>query len=509
MKFTNYTDSVAIYLRKSRLDPDSESIEETLSRHKDMLMKLAAKSDLNITAIYEEVVSGDSLFTRPEMVRLLNDVAQDKYSAVCCVATDRLGRGSSKDAGIILETLQEHNVFIVTPDKIYDLNDEIDETTLDMQSFIARQELKSIKRRLRKGIEKSIESGCHVAEPPYGYRRAYIDKRPTLEICEEEANAVKMVFDMYVNQHMGSCVIAKRLNDMGYKPRKSDRFSRTAIQFYLQNPVYTGKVVWNKYKHLKKKTPSDKNHYVLNEKEKWIVADGLHPAIISQELFDEAQLIRIAKAHPPSFTGELKNPLAGFLYCKNCNRAIQRQFSKAGGSRLLCTTTGCTRSIKSNYVEKYLLEFLKKLLSDYDASIENHARQECCHNTELIKISIRDLKKNLKSLNSQKASLHDLLEQHVYDVNTFAERSQILSEKIRNTENSLKENERRLSDLEHPHGIQETVPILKKLLFYYDSLSVAEKNEIFKLIIKRVYYSHTKEQKSDEFSLEIELQSIL
>ena len=151
--FTSLKDSVAIYLRKSRMDPESESVDETLARHTDTLMKTAASLELNVVKIYKEVVSGDGLFTRPEMLRLLHDVEEDMYSAVLCVEIDRLGRSSQKDGGIILETFQEHNVFIVTPNKTYDLNNEFDEQSVEMQSFIARQELKAIKRRRRKGAE--------------------------------------------------------------------------------------------------------------------------------------------------------------------------------------------------------------------------------------------------------------------------------------------------------------------------------------------------------------------
>lgn len=509
MFFSSYKDSVAVYLRKSRMDPDSESVDETLERHSDTLLKLAAKLELNIVEIYKEVVSGDGLFTRPEMCRLLQDVEQDKYSAVCCMEIDRLGRSSQKDGGIILETFQEHNIHIITPNKTYDLNNEIDEQSVEMQSFIARQELKSIKRRLRKGVEKSVEYGCHVTDVPYGYRRAHIDKRPTLEICEEEANVIRMVFDMYVNQHMGSYIIAEKLNAMGYKPRKSDKFSRTTIRFYLQNPVYIGKIVWNKRKHLKKKSPSDKHRSVLNDNKDWIVSDGIHPAIISQELFNEAQKIRLTRTHPPTYTGELRNPFAGLIYCKNCGNAIQRQYSKKGGNRLLCTTTGCTRSIRAECVEKYLLDFLKQILADYETTLKNHSQNENNHKKELLKNTIRGLKNNLQSLNTQKSKLHDFLEQGVYDINTFLTRSKVIADKIQAAEKSLQENERKLSELEQTPPMKEAVPILKKLLIHYDNLSAAEKNLLLKQMISKIYYSHTKEQNRNECSLEIELKYTL
>lgn len=148
------------------MDPESESIDETLERHSDTLLKLAAKLELNIVEIYKEVVSGDGLFTRPEMCRLLQDVEQDKYSAVCCMEIDRLGRSSQKDGGIILETFQEHNVHIITPNKTYDLNNEIDEQSVEMQSFIARQELKSIKRACVRELKNLLNTAVTLPTSP-------------------------------------------------------------------------------------------------------------------------------------------------------------------------------------------------------------------------------------------------------------------------------------------------------------------------------------------------------
>ena len=261
----NYCEEIAaIYLRKSRNDPDAEDIETTLSRHMDTIINLSHKLQLNIGGIYKEVVTGSTLFGRPEMLRLLQDIEQNKYTAIVCMDIDRLGRNSQKDTGIILETLKEHNIKIITPSKTYDLNNDFDEQSVEMQSFLARQEYKSITRRLRRGTEKSCEYGYHIGEPPFGYERIYIDKHPTLKPIPEQAEAVKMIFDMYVNQRYGSYTIANKLNALGIKPRKSDTFSRTTVQFILKNPIYTGKIVWNKRKHIKKKFPTDKHRSVLN-----------------------------------------------------------------------------------------------------------------------------------------------------------------------------------------------------------------------------------------------------
>lgn len=498
----NFKERTAVYLRKSRMDPDSESIDETLSRHMDTLIKFANRLEMHITGIYKEVVSGDGLFTRPEMVRLLQDIGQDKYTSVLCMEIDRLGRSSQKDSGIIFETFKEHEVFIVTPNKTYNLNDDIDEQSVEMQSFIARQELKSIKRRLRKGVEKSCEFGYHIAEPPYGYRRVYVDKHPTLAICEEEAAVIRMVFDMYVNQGKGSYIISDELNRMGYHPRKSDHFSRNTIRFYLNNPTYIGKIVWNKRRHIRPKFVGDKHRKVSNSEDKWIVSDGIHPAIISQELFDEAQRIRMTRTHPPSNHGILKNPFAGLFYCKNCGEAIQRQFSSKSGNRLLCTNTGCNRSIKTEYVEEYMLYMLQMALDECRADLQ--AQSSTDKQAENVRNIIDDLQKNKKAIAAQKANLHDLLEKGVYDADTFLERSNVLANRLKNIDASIQQQQEQLNKLCHMPPIKEAEPIIRELLDNYNDISAAEKNAIFKRLFVRAEYLHTKEQKSNEFSLDVE-----
>ena len=89
---------------KSRMDDPHEPLEETLRRHREILKKFAVEHNIPIAEkdIYEEVVSGDSLYARPQMLRLLEDVAAGKFDGILCMDIQRLGRGSMSDQGIIL-----------------------------------------------------------------------------------------------------------------------------------------------------------------------------------------------------------------------------------------------------------------------------------------------------------------------------------------------------------------------------------------------------------------------
>ena len=501
----DYKKSVAIYLRKSRSDPDDESIEETLSRHMSAITELAQKLDFSIAKIYREVVSGSTLFARPEMLQLLQDVETGMYTAVVCMDIDRLGRSSQKDTGIILETFKDNNIVIITPQKIYDLHDEIDEQSVEMQSFLARQEWKSITRRLRRGTEQSCKDGYHIGEPPYGYERIYIDKRPTLKPIPEQAEVVRMIFDMYVNQRIGAYTIADKLNAMGFKPRKSDVFSKSTVRFILGNEIYVGKIVWNKRRHIKKKLPTDKHKMVLNPESEWIVSDGIHQPIISQELFDKAQEIIRTNYHPPAYTGELKNVFAGLIYCRNCGSAIVRACNvKKGLIRLHCPKTACTMGISLHIVEDYVKNTLKTIAANYTANIKTKVHTKEDNQKLAYRTAISQAEKNLKTLDTQRNKLYDLLEQGIYDTETFIQRNEVLSQKRTAAESELKKYKDLLAKLTDKPDLSEFMPILTHLLDDYDTLSVSEKNELYKKLILRMEYSRTKEQRKNAFDLDIE-----
>ena len=118
-----------MYLRKSQMDRDLEdtSVEETLRRHEKILTEFVTQRKINVVRILKEVVSGESLWERPQMVELLELIATGEYAGVVCMDIDRLSRGSSMDSGYIMQVLQVNKCLIVTPAKTYDLNDESDE----------------------------------------------------------------------------------------------------------------------------------------------------------------------------------------------------------------------------------------------------------------------------------------------------------------------------------------------------------------------------------------------
>lgn len=250
----------AIYLRKSRKDNEAEQRGEgeTLARHRKLLLDYAKCEGLRIAKIYEEVVSGESIATRPQMQLLLADVEQGLYDGVLVVEVERLARGDTMDQGLVAQTFKYSNTKIYTPMKVYDPNNEFDEEYFEFGLFMSRREYKTINRRLQRGRRASASEGKYIAgRAPYGYEKIKIpnDKGNTLRIIPEQAEVIKQIYDWYVNgldgEDVGLSKIATKLNSLGIKPYRNDYWSKETLRDIITNPVYAGFIRWG-YRRNKK-----------------------------------------------------------------------------------------------------------------------------------------------------------------------------------------------------------------------------------------------------------------
>lgn len=495
------TECVAVYLRKSRAE-ENEPTDEVLERHRVILTDYARKHGIGIQRIYEEVVSGDSLFSRPVMMELLHDIQAGKYTGLMCVDIDRLGRGNMREQGLILDTLKEAGTVIITPEKVYDLNDEIDETQTEFKTFFARQELKMIKKRLNRGRMMTLEKGGYVSNPPFGYSQAYRDKIPTLAPDPEESGFVKLIFSRCLDGE-GCQSISNRLNCMGAKPRRGGNFSRSTVREILSNPVYTGKTVWGRSKTIRPSNPGEYPRRVSLPPDQWHVFPGLHPAIIDEKTFHAANRLLAGRSVPPaSRNTEIKNPLAGLLFCRKCGYSMVRRPSSRnpGRAEYICPSQGCVRASRTDLVEEAALSVLWEYLKgtpppDTPGSEDEKAAG---HTGSLLKSALSKLKGQL-----EKACA--MLEQGVYSPELFSAREQDLKAKMRQLEEDIEE-QRKKSDNDsavvnsyHPTHLLEE----------YRNGTPIEKNQMLKAVIDRIYYYKAKTASPNDFCIELVLRHLV
>ena len=491
--------TAAVYLRKSRMEEGMDT-DEVLRRHRQGLEECAQRHGLDILEYYPEVVSGESLYARPQMLRLLEDVESGRFDAVLCMDLDRLSRGRMKDQGIILDAFKDSGTLIVTPEKVYDLSDEIDDELAEFKTFISRREYKIINKRLRRGLKRTIQEGCYVANAPYGYKKVTIDRRPTLEIYEPEARFVRIMYDMYASGH-GCTVIAGHVNAMGARPHRSAAFNRSSIAKILCNPTYIGKIVWDQKTHIKKNTKGNQKHITIyNPREKWTITDGLHPPIIEKEVYDKVQEIMADRYRPASNDGTVRNPLVGLMKCANCGGNLQRMLFK-NQSYIICTRKGCCAAAKFELVEARVLGHLRDTLSQIELEQPEH-RQDLSPLEE----SVATISKELTAANRQKARLHELLEVGEYDLPTYRERMAVVKEKLSNLESRLEDAQRRLDQArDYEPTVQATN--IRAVLDAYHSSDAAHKNALLRSVIELIVYHKAKKTKPADFELEFILKS--
>ncbi len=489
--------NVAIYLRKSRADENNPN--ETLEKHKEILLDYANENALAVIDIYEEVVSGGMLYNRFEMLKLLDNIPKGLYDAVLCIDLDRLGRGSAADSERIFDVLKKYNIKIITLKKVYDLNNEYDEDYSEFEMFMARKELKFITRRMNRGRVKSINDGCFVSGAPFGYRNAVINRRHTLEIYEPEAKYVRMIFDMYVNQNQGLTAISRCLESLGVTSKKGTPLNRSTISRILKNHTYIGKIVWNK-----SKTVKGQKSQVKTDKSSWLYIDGLHKPIVSVEIFNRAQELIKRGRKPPLNHGELKNPLAGLVKCANCGKTMVTNTSAETTERyrLICRTLSCNKSSALSIVENKIFEDIEKELSQLEIAVQQNHDKDISGKKAVRQELINNITRELKRLDTQESRLYDLFEQGIYDDNLFSKRSKSINERKNQLKAALSAARKKInaeanSDAEHE------IPLFLDIIKNYNRLTPREKNTVLKNIIDHIEYRRSKTAHRDDIYLKI------
>lgn len=323
-------DLFAAYLRKSQSDDPNEPIEITLAKHKARVLESAKRYGINENQItfFEEVVSGDTIAERPEIQKLLHLVSEGHFKGTFVVAVDRFSRGDSIDQGIIDQTFFYSGTLILTPEKIFDIaNNEMDREQLEFGLFMSKREYNLIKKRMYAGRVDNVKAGYFVSSvTPYGYdKKRSDDKRGyILTPHEYESKIVKMIFEMFI-EGIGTSNLAHQLNDIKAKPRKAKVWTPAMVRNILISPVYCGELIWNRSKVTKKMV----NGQVIKKVEyqdKYYTFKGKHEPLITKEEFELAQQkLKSNSTKKVPKNKEMKNPLAGLIYCGYCKEHFNEE----------------------------------------------------------------------------------------------------------------------------------------------------------------------------------------
>lgn len=492
----------AAYLRKSRADMDAEAHGdgETLARHEKLLMETARKLGITITAFYREIVSGDSIASRPQMQQLLNDVESGRWAGVLVVDVTRLARGDTIDQGIVAQSFKYSNTKIITPVKTYDPSNEYDEEYFEFGLFMSRREYKMINQRQQRGRIASVNEGKWCAnKAPYGYRRVKLEheKGYTLE-PDEHADVVRDIFRWFTGagcERIGSSLIARRLDEAGIPSPVGRNWLPSCILNMLRNPAYAGWIRWGG--RPSRKVYQDGELKLTRPRASDAkISKGRHDAIISQEAFDRAQQILSAnKSRPGPKQAATKNPLSGLIICSECGRSmVRRPYTSGYPDGLLCPYTSCHNvSSRLEDVERTLLDSMRLWLASFERESKNGSFEDPELDTlrRTLSASNAELDKLLKQLDRA----YDLVEQGVYSPDVFLDRSRRIASRRSEIEESI---EKLQSEIDTRERIQlarsEIAPQMRHVLDSYPAAKTAEeKNALLKSVLEKAVY--TKKQR--------------
>ena len=505
-------EEILMYLRKSRADDPLKSVEEIVANHEKSIDEWCER---NLSGLippenrYKEIISGgDSIAERPMFQKVLQLIESSKYKAVIVKEVSRFGRPDTMEIGRISKTFRftETLAIAIEPTRIFNLADKYERDMFEEELKRSAYYLEYSKQIMQAGIQISVKSGNYVASiPPYGYERTTIvvgkDKCPTLKIKEDEADVVRMIFDMYVNQNMGTQVVAKRLNELNLKTRKNRPWTHDSIRTVIENVHYIGKIRWNKRKV---KTVVDNGEFRKTRPKNCddcFIVEGKHEAIISEELFYAAQEKR-KKAHRTPVEKELKNPLASLMFC-TCGRAVSRRVYKdkvkktvsepvylCNGQGMLCDSG----SSRASEIEDFIADVLRKKIKEFKVEANNK-------NDELLTLhdkQITKLEKALADLDAREEAMW--LSQVDTDVD-----NRMPSNIFKKLMNNLKiEREETKQALENAYKTRPTpIDYQKKIITFQnaldalldDSVSASEKNFLLKKCIDRIEYHRDKPEK--------------
>ena len=495
-------EEIIMYLRKSRADDPLLTVEEVLSKHETLLNEWMEKNlpyQIPAENRFKEIVSGgDSIADRPEFQKVLKLIESPTCRAVLVLNVDRLGRPDTEEIGRLTKIFRYTNTLVITPMMIFDLTNEYQRDGFERELKRGQEELDRTKMRLGRGRELSVKSGNYVcSKSPYGYNKITISenkrKCPTLEINEEEANVVRMIFNSYVNENIGTQIIANRLNDLNIKPPQGAVWTADSIRTILENPLRAGMVRWNERKAILVVDNGEfrKTRRKTNDDER-ILSKGRHPAIISEELFYEAQAKR-GRNHRTCNNKELRNPLASLLFCE-CGKAMSyRDSTRKGKSRndprLVCNTQHlCGNGSCSVYeMIDFVADVLRQRIAEFEVELKKGSNDSDTFHEKMIKT----LEKKLADIDARELSLWESQVDPDIGKRMPAHIFQSITDKL------TKEREETVTALEKARKAI-TAPVenkVKKETFQKaldalldDSVSVAEKNHLLKACIDRIVY---------------------
>ena len=511
----------------------------SLDAQKTKMKAFCDYNEYEIAGEYEDAgKSGKSIEGRIAFNQMMDDIksGKDEVSYVLVFKLSRFGRNAA-DVLATLQVMQDFGVNLICVEDGIDSSKDAGKLMISVLSAVAEIERENIRVQTMEGrMQKAREGKWNGGFAPYGY--ALIDGK--LVVNEEEAVAIRTIFDQYVNTDLGANGIAKYLENHGIhkiarQNGKNPLFDAALIRRIIQNPVYSGKISYGRRRT--EKVHGTRNEYRQVKKDDYLLVDGLHEALVSEEVWEQAQVKVAAQAKKYEKVNRDKKEkihlLSGILKCPVCgagmygNKAIKKR--KDGSNYKDFYYYGCkhrnmTRGHKCDYkkqvheemLDASVAEVISKLVSNPKFSDLIRSKINMEVDTSALDQEIANYEKQLRQLYHNKDTILTDIDSLDYEDKHYQRRKTDLENRLYKTYDKIDKAEELLISAKTKKRalLADKITgdnIYKALIFFdklYAKMNEAEKREFLSQLVDNVQiYEERKENgqwlKSIEFKLPI------
>ncbi len=434
------------------------------------------------------------------------------YRLVDRAVCTRYRRSKTNRSFETLSLVQTYDVNLISVEEGIDSSQASGKLLISVLSAVSEIERENILEQTMNGRREKARQGLWNGGPaPYGYNL----KGNTLEIDEEEAKVIRLIFDKFANSDMGYGGVAKYLNLQGiiknqHKGSDITVWSGRCIQSILDNPVYIGKIAYGR--RVRKKVKGSKNAYKTVRTDDCLLCDGQHEAIIDDETWEKVRTKRQSTGvKAPSKVGrERVHLLSGLLRCPKCGCPMycNRHYwtNKDGTYKdiyyYFCAHSTKTRGGLCDYnaklrktdIEPYVIEALKELVRGENFAEEIKSRIGREINTELIDRELANYKKKLLEVNTNKTNLEESIDNMPLDVNFRERKLNDMQMRLDTLYDTITELEEKIEDaVLRKKAMEEeamTLDNIYKLLLsfdeIYDRMTDEEQKLMFTYLVKNI-----------------------
>jgi site-specific DNA recombinase len=436
--------------------------------------------DWRIADIRKDVASGKDAH-RDGFQDLIKAINSEKIDVVIVYRLDRLSR-NVRDIYDFLDLIAKHDVALVSMSESLDTTNAMGRAMLGVMAVFAQLTREMIAENVKDGLMRRAQAGLYVGSRrgPTGY--TYSPEEKTLIPVEQEAETIRLIFELFVERKWGVDKIVGFLNETDALTKTGANWHKSLISRILRNPIYVGRLRWHDE-----------------------VYEADHPPIVSDEMFAGAQEIIASRTTLPSRSHQSQHLLSGLAECGLCGKRLVAYYgtAKSNGKRFVFyfhkdtrLPGGCKPFYKScSKLDNLVIGEIRRVAeSDLISQIaveQLHMQTET--QSKPLKSRRDTILSELATMKDKFNSWADRLDRGLIDEDQFSQQNGRLLQRKRDIQDELIQIDSQLAGCENiEFSFEAARKALQEFPQIWDALEMEDKRELVRLLVEKleVYKDH-------------------